>query len=82
LFGTRKRKWDEIGARMAPPMTPVGIRKRLNAIIVRRNQIVHEGDYERLERPQSAKRNDISHSDASEHVEFIARLVDAIHAVI
>jgi hypothetical protein len=44
-------KWDQIGAKLSPPMTPPEIRVRLDAVVTRRNQIVHEGDYRRLERP-------------------------------
>ncbi len=65
---------------MTPQMMPNVVKERLNAIVVRRNQIVHEGDYQRLERPQDAKLNDISHADASDHIEFITQLVNAIHA--
>ncbi|MGH8793083.1 MAG: hypothetical protein ACRDXX_10600, partial [Stackebrandtia sp.] len=64
-----------------PSRTPTQIRIRLNAIVRRRNQIVHEGDYERLERPRGARRNSISHSQAMADVEFLADLIYAIHAV-
>ena len=70
------------GAQMAPPMQTTDIKYRLDAIVVRRNQIVHEGDYERLEKPQTAKLLPMSQTQATADIEFIAQLVDAIHAVI
>ena len=47
----------------------------------KRNQIVHEGDYERLERPQTAKSNPITQAEAVGHVDFVAGLINAIHSV-
>jgi len=79
---SRKSRWSEIGENMNPPIAPKEIKERLNAIVVRRNQIVHEGDYERLERPQKSTRNGMPLGEAHVHVEFIARLIDGIHAVI
>lgn len=76
------RKWDAIGQSMKPALTPKQIRTRLNSIVMRRNQIVHEGDYRRLERPRNAGRNGISQTEARSDIDFIAQLVDAIHTVI
>jgi len=44
--------WGTIGQQLG--MTRAQIDARLNGVVVRRNQIVHEGDYERLDRPQQA----------------------------
>ncbi len=76
------KKWDAIGQNMKPPTAPTAIRTRLNNIVMRRNQIVHEGDYKRLERPRNAGRNGITSKEARADIEFIAQLVEAIHAVI
>lgn len=78
----QSRKWDAIGQSMNPSLTPAEIRARLNDIVMRRNQIVHEGDYERLERPRTARRNSISIAEARADIGFLAQLVDAIHAVV
>ncbi|MFI4990167.1 MAG: HEPN domain-containing protein [Solirubrobacterales bacterium] len=67
---------------MAPPMQPREIKTRLDEIVTRRNQIVHEGDYERKERPRRAKTTPISEKEARADIDFIAQLVDAIHGVI
>lgn len=73
--------WQAIGQALQPPLHPNDIRERLNGIVSRRNQIVHEGDYERLERPQTARKNAITHSEARADVDFLADLIDAIHSV-
>jgi len=75
-------RWKEIGKQMSPEMQPAEIRAHLDAIVMRRNQIVHEGDYERKERPQRAKTTPMSESQARADIDFIAQLVDAIHSVI
>jgi hypothetical protein len=50
--------------------------------VTRRNQIVHEGDYERLERPRGPGRNSMTLPAATRDVNFLADLIDAIHAVV
>lgn len=76
------KKWEAIGKEMDPPITPNQVRVRLNGVVTRRNKIVHEGDYERMERPRGAARNGMSHSDAQSNVEFMGELINAIHAVV
>ena len=78
----RKRGWTDIGGLMTPPMAPPAIKERLNAIIMRRNQIVHEGDYARLEKPRTARRNGLTHAEIVSDIEFIGALIDAIHRVV
>jgi hypothetical protein len=57
----RPRAWPAIGGKMVPPLQPKEIKERLNEIVMRRHQIVHEGDYERLEKPRKPRRNGMSH---------------------
>jgi hypothetical protein len=76
------RSWDEIGARLDPALRPPQIRRRLDSIVVRRNQIVHEGDYARLERPRGPGRNGITYAEAGADIAFIADLIDAIDEVV
>jgi hypothetical protein len=78
----RRRRWDEIGQAFNPALTRPEIRDRLNAIVQRRNQIVHEGDYMRVERPRTGRRNKLTAPQARRDVNFISDLIDAIHAVI
>lgn len=75
----RKREWKEIAARMDPELTPDDLKERLNGIVTRRNQIVHEGDYVRLEKPQTARKNEMSEKQARQDIDFIEKLIDAIH---
>jgi hypothetical protein len=76
------KKWDDIGRSMKPPMAPAQIRNTLNSIVMRRNQIVHEGDYERLERPRTERRNGITLAEARTDIDFLEQLLEAIHAVV
>jgi hypothetical protein len=78
----RSKAWPDIGKKMSPPQPHPETKKRLNEIVKRRNQIVHEGDYQRLEKPRGPKRNGMSHSQAESDIEFIGLLVDAIHVVV
>jgi hypothetical protein len=78
----QSKKLDAIGNAMNPPITPGDLRTRLNGIVTRRNQIVHEGDYERLDRPRGPRRNLMTTLQARSDVDFIADLIDAIHAVV
>jgi len=75
-------KWDEIGQQFSPTLSPKAIRRRLNRVVRRRNQIVHEGDYKRQERPQGARQNGITYADARADIDFLVRLIDAIHGVV
>jgi hypothetical protein len=76
------RNWEAIGQQLDPPMAPEEIRARLNSVVMRRNQVVHEGDYRRLERPQDAGRNSMTPGQARSDIDFVASLIDAIHEII
>jgi hypothetical protein len=80
MAGRTGHPWQAVGKRLAPPMSPAEVKERLNAIVVRRNRIVHEGDYVRMERPRTPKRNGISHTQAERDIDFLSDLIDAIHA--
>jgi RiboL-PSP-HEPN len=74
--------WPAIGGQFAPVMTRAQLEARLNAIVRRRNQIVHEGDYERQERPRGPRMTGISAGAANGDINFVSAFIDAIHAVI
>lgn len=78
----RRKIWEAVGQQMNPVLTPQQIQIQLDGVVTRRNQIVHEGDYKRLERPQTGTKNTISSSEARESIDFLATLIDAIHAVV
>ncbi|MEX1141102.1 MAG: HEPN domain-containing protein [Thermoleophilaceae bacterium] len=72
--------WKPISEQLG--MTRAQVDARLGLIVMRRNQIVHEGDYARLDRPRDARRNELSESDARASVQFLRDLAGAIHAVV
>jgi hypothetical protein len=76
----RRREWRAIGLRMNPPASAERLQQRLDTIVQRRNQIVHEGDYVRQERPRRAVRNVLLYSQAKDDIDFIAELIEAIHS--
>jgi RiboL-PSP-HEPN len=78
----QRRVWDAIATNLTTPAPKEEVRARLDEIVMRRNQIVHEGDYRRLERPQNARCNAITRANAEADIDFIADLIDAIHAVV
>lgn len=58
------------------------IKERLNRIVHRRNQIVHEGDITRASRPQNLKYNSVEHDSVVDDVTWIKRLPTAIEEVV
>jgi RiboL-PSP-HEPN len=82
VMSGRSKDWRAIGEEMPTPLTPADIKKRLNGIVMRRNQIVHEGDYARLEKPRDPRRNVLSYKQAESDIDFVAALIDAIHTVV
>lgn len=78
----RPKSWPKIGQGMSPPLETSDIKRRLNAIVTRRNQIVHEGDYQRLEKPRKPKRNGMTARQAQGDIDFISEVIDGIHAVV
>lgn len=78
----KPKQWQNIAAKIPGSPTKEAVRDRLNTIVDRRNAIVHEGDYERLERPQTAKLVPITAGEARTDVDFLADVIDAIHAIL
>ena len=74
--------WPDIATEMGGSWTTTSLKNRLNAVVDRRNAIVHEGDYERQERPQTAKPVSIDEAEARGSVDFMDALIEAIHRVI
>lgn len=69
-------KWNVISGNMATHIDPVTLKTKLKNIVVRRNQIVHEGDC--LSTSIPLIQQPISHSDTEDVIHFITELVDAI----
>jgi hypothetical protein len=74
-------QWDAIAAAMSGSARgdSKALRALLNEFVRRRNGIVHEGDYERLERPRTAKLVPLGRAAADDAVEFFSDLIDAMH---
>ena len=73
-------KWDVISRNMATPISSSDLKIKLKNIVVRRNQIVHEGDCLSANIPMAQQQ--ITASDTQDVIQFITELVDAIDASI
>ena len=69
-------KWNVISGNMATHIDPTTLKTKLKNIVVRRNQIVHEGDCLSTNIPLTQQ--PISLSDTEDVIRFITELVDAI----
>ncbi|MBB3196875.1 hypothetical protein FHS28_004300 [Roseateles terrae] len=58
------------------------IKTRLNQLVHRRNQIVHEGDIKRASRPQKLQYNDVENDEVSADVDWVEQLVAAFEQVV
>jgi hypothetical protein len=72
--------WGAIGQQLG--MTTKQISRRLSPIVLRRNQIAHEGDYRRLDRRRNPNLNGITHAEVLDDIQFLRGLVNAIHAAV
>jgi hypothetical protein len=70
---TEKHKWNVIASLMG--MTEADCTTKLNNIVIRRNQIAHEGDYT----DALSKRQDILESDVIDVKEFVLKVGEAIY---
>jgi len=74
--------WAVVATQMTPATTPAAIKARLDRIVGRRNQIVHEGDLQRQSRPRHPRLNGLTRAEAEDDVDYIAEVVHAIDAVV
>jgi hypothetical protein len=77
-----KEAWKCITTELSPPVTAEAVKKRLTSIVYRRNQIVHEGDIARTQRPRRLKYNALTHAAIKADVEWIRDLVETIDDVL
>lgn len=71
-------KWDVISGNMATSIDPMTLKTKLKNIVLRRNQIVHQGDCFSTNMPLNQQ--PITLSDTEDVIHFIMELVDAIDA--
>ncbi len=72
--------WSRVATELGEPTEAV--RTRLNALVQRRNHIVHEGDFLRADRPRHMQFNDVDHGVITQDVAWLGRLVEAFESVI
>ena len=75
-----KKPWTKISEKLRE--TPEGARSRLDEIVRRRNQIVHEGDVQHRSRPRSVKLNDIHTTEVRRRIAWLYMLGHAIEALV
>ena len=90
------QSYDQVGAAFATAgvakawprvATAIGedakvIKNRLNGLVHRRNQIVHEGDMKRASRPRRLRFNDVQHSRVRVDIDWVESLIDAMDTVV
>lgn len=81
MLGKRKA-FNKISTEILPPQGVQDIKDRLNRIVHRRNQIVHEGDLQRQSRPQQIKRESTADATIQTDLDWLRTLIDAIDRVL
>lgn len=74
-----KKGWSRVGTEMGEPVEDIKV--RLGAIVYRRNEIAHEGDYLRFVRPQRVRLRTIDAAAVSSDLDWLGRLIDALAVV-
>ena len=75
-----EKPWSRIATKLNAQADD--IKSRLNSMVHRRNQIVHEGDITRASRPQKLKYNEVDHAQVVADVDWIESLIAAIEQVV
>lgn len=61
---------------------PADIKTRLNGLVHRRNQVVHEGDIRRQIRPQGLRYNAIVRAEVLDDLDWLEELIGALNEVV
>ncbi|KHJ71257.1 MULTISPECIES: HEPN domain-containing protein [Mycobacteriales] len=77
MLGVRKA-FSKIKEHITPAQSVSEIKDRLDHIVRRRNQIVHEGDLQRQSRPRSIKRQNVDGGEFKDDIVWLRSLVDAV----
>jgi hypothetical protein len=75
-----EKPWSRVAAKLELQANDIKI--RLNALVHRRNQIVHEGDITRASRPHKLKYNEVNHALVVADVNWIESLIQAVERVV
>lgn len=81
MLGVRKA-FNKIADHIQPRQAPAEVKARLDRIVHRRNQIVHEGDLQRQSRPQNIKREIAAGDKTADDLSWIRSLVMAVDAAL
>lgn len=73
------KAWSRVAARLGAQVAT--IRARLNHLVLRRNQIVHEGDITRASRPRGVQYNEVEQAAVAAEVDWVEQLIAAIDQV-
>ena len=73
------KSWSLLSTDLGEPAKT--LKARLDGLVHRRNQIVHEGDLQRLVRPQRLKFNDIDHQIVEQDVDWVEELLEALERI-
>jgi hypothetical protein len=72
--------WSKIASELGEK--EVKIKDRLDALVHRRNQIVHEGDLKRASRPRRRQFNSTDPDEVREDVDWVGSLIEAMENVV
>lgn len=78
----QRNAFQKISAEIQPQQQPQAIADRLNRIVHRRNQIVHEGDMQRQSRPQRIKREPADEAAIRDDLTWLRSFIAAIDRVL
>lgn len=81
MLGVRNA-FSKISVEIVPPQAPQDIKNRLDRIVHRRNQVVHEGDLQRQSRPQRVKREVADAAAIQADLNWLRTLIEAIDKVL
>ena len=75
-----EKAWSKVASELNE--NAVDIKTRLNNLVHRRNQIVHEGDMKRASRPRSLQFNEIDPAEIRDDIDWVDCLIDAMDRVV
>lgn len=74
------KPWSRVSVKLG--LQAGDIKIRLNRLVHRRNQIVHEGDIARASRPRRLQYNAVDHQQVVTDIDWIAALLQAVEQVV
>lgn len=78
----KRNAFAKISAEIQPPQGAEDIKDRLDRVVRRRNQVVHEGDLQRQSRPQQVKREQTDGAAIKSDLDWLRTLILSIDKVL